>query len=251
MKFLKLLLFTYPIYCFGQISLSEIDFFRKITDPDVKSIIETGEAHCNSYFEKKRGNIEFNKNKFSNFFSCKYSIQRDRFYIYMLSVERIKNKSLRELCRSILIDQEYVADHMDTSLNYQKKDYLDGFFVENIFNDRVLSFKNNFSEDQLIIQNEINNFILNNRSKFSSNNEENNQLLKKEEKKLNKIYKKIISKSESELDKLIKNQLDKIVRYKIFVNDINTFTSYSCNWQPGKGLKPYVKREKFSEFENS
>ena len=28
------------------------------------------------------------------------------------------------------------------------------------------------------------------------------------------------------------------------------FKSYSCNWTPGKGLNPYVKREKFSEFEN-
>ena len=46
-------------------------------------------------------------------------------------------------------------------------------------------------------------------------------------------------------------ELNKIVRYKIFINDITTFTSYSCNWTPGKGLSPYIKKEKFSEFEKS
>ena len=102
----------------------------------------------------------------------------------------------------------------------------------------------------MILKNELNNFIISNRSNFSSNNKENNQLLKKEEKKLEKIYKKIITKSESDLDKVIKNELDKIIRYKIFVNDISNFTSYSCNWSPGKGLNPYVKKEKFSEFED-
>ena len=44
--------------------------------------------------------------------------------------------------------------------------------------------------------------------------------------------------------------LSKIVRYKIFVNDVKNFRSFSCNWSPGKGLDPYVKKEKFKEFEN-
>ena len=250
MRFLKSLILIYPLFCYGQISISEIDFFRKISNPNAIPIIENGVAHCNSYFEDKRGSNEFNKKKFKNFFSCKYSPLRDRFYIYMLSVERDKNKSLKELCKHILLDQPYVADHMDKSLIYQKKDYLNGFFIENFFNDRVLSFKNNYVEDQLIIKNEINNFIISNRSKFSSNNEENNKLLRKEEQKLEKIYKKVITKSESDLDKVIKNELDKVVRYKIFINDIANFSSYSCNWEPGKGLNPYVKKEKFSEFED-
>ena len=250
MKLLNLIILIFPIYFYGQISLSEIDFFRKISNPSTKPIIENGEGFCNRYFESKRGSSEFNKNKFKNFFSCKYSPLRDRFYIYMLSVQRDKNKSLKEFCKNILLGQPYVADHMDDNFIYQKKDYLNGFFVDNFFNDRVLSFKNNFAEDQMILKNELNNFIISNRSNFSSNNKENNQLLKKEEKKLEKIYKKIITKSESDLDKVIKNELDKIIRYKIFVNDISNFTSYSCNWSPGKGLNPYVKKEKFSEFED-
>ncbi len=250
MRFLKLLLLIYPLYFYGQISLSEIDFFRKITNPDSIPIVTNGENHCNDYFEKKRGSSQFDENKFKNFFSCKFSPKRDRFYIYMLSVERDKNIPLRDFCKNIILDNSYVADHMDKIYIYQKKEYLNGFFVENLFNDRVVSFKNNYEKDQQIINNEINNFIINNRSKFSSNNDENIKLLRKEKRKLEKIYRKVITNSESDLDRVIKKELDKIVRYKIFVNDIRTFTSYSCNWVPGKGLIPYVKKEKFSEFED-
>jgi len=67
---------------------------------------------------------------------------------------------------------------------------------------------------------------------------------------MNRIYKKIVSNTETDLDKIIKSELNNIVRYKIFVNDLKNFQSYSCNWKPGKGIEPYVKREKFSEFEN-
>ena len=28
------------------------------------------------------------------------------------------------------------------------------------------------------------------------------------------------------------------------------FKSYSCNWKTGKGLNPYIKIEKFKEFDN-
>ena len=251
MRFLKLLLLIHPLYFFGQISLSEIDFFRKITNPDSIPIIKNGEEHCNKYFEKKRGSVNFNENKFKNFFSCKFSSVRDRFYIYMLSVDRDKNKPIRNFCRDIIMDNPYVVDHLDKTFNYQNREYLNGFYVDNFFNDRVISFKNNYEKDQQIIKNEINNFIIKNRSKFSSNNEENIKLLKREESKLEKIYRKVITNSESDLDKVIKKELDKKVRYKIFVNDLGTFTSYSCNWEPGKGLIPYVKKEKFSEFEDA
>ena len=250
MRFLKLLLLIYPLYLSGQISLSEIDFFRKITNPDSIPIIKDGEKHCNNFFEKKRGSSQFNENKFDNFFSCKFSPTRNRFYIYMLAVERDKNIRLRDFCKNIILDNPYVVDHMDKIFINQKREYLNGFFVENFFNNRVVSFKNNYERDQQIIKNEINNFIISNRFKFSSNNDENIKLLRNEERKLEKIYKKVITNSESDLDRVIKKELDKIVRYKIFVNDINTFTSYSCNWEPGKGLNPYVKKEKFSEFED-
>ena len=84
----------------------------------------------------------------------------------------------------------------------------------------------------------------------SNNNEENNLIIEKEIKKINKIYKKIISGTKTELDVIIDQTLTDIVRYKIFVNDVANFKSYSCNWIPGKDKDPYVKREKFSEFEN-
>ena len=48
----------------------------------------------------------------------------------------------------------------------------------------------------------------------------------------------------------IKSKLDKLIRYKVFINDIKKFKSYSCNWKPGKGLNPYIKIEKFKEFDN-
>ena len=113
-----------------------------------------------------------------------------------------------------------------------------------------MSFTNEVNKDRLIINNEIDNFIIQNRKNFTDNNSLNNDLIQKEIDKIEKIYKKIANNSESDLEKLIKNQLNEIVRYKIFVNDTKNFISYSCNWQPGKGLIPYVKRERFSEFEN-
>ena len=75
-------------------------------------------------------------------------------------------------------------------------------------------------------------------------------MIEKQINKINKIYKKVISKSESDLDILITQILKDVVRYKIFVNDIKNFKSYSCNWKPNKDLVPYVKKEKYSDFEN-
>ena len=140
---------------------------------------------------------------------------------------------------------------MDVKFDYQNKEYLSGFFIDNLFNDKVINFTNEIAKDDLIINNEINNFILQNRKKFTNDNSLNNKLVSKEIEKINRIRRKLVKNSESDLDKVIKNQLKKIVRYKIFVNDTKKFISYSCNWQPGKGLVPYVKREMFNEFEKS
>ena len=68
--------------------------------------------------------------------------------------------------------------------------------------------------------------------------------------KLDSVYKKIISGEESNLDRVIRSELDKITRYKVFINDLEKLKTYSCTWTPGKGSKPYVKLEKFKEFEN-
>lgn len=114
-----------------------------------------------------------------------------------------------------------------------------------------MSFSNNYRQDQQLISNEIDNFILKNRDIFTNDNQNNNQILEREISKINKIYKKAVSQNKTSLEKVIKEQLQKTTRYKIFINDVKNFKSYSCNWMPGKGEIPYVKREKFSEFENS
>ncbi len=49
---------------------------------------------------------------------------------------------------------------------------------------------------------------------------------------------------------LINKKLRDIVRYKIFINDIKKFKSYTCNWKPGNGIEPYIKLERFKEFNN-
>lgn len=56
--------------------------------------------------------------------------------------------------------------------------------------------------------------------------------------------------SREENHPFIKSKLEKLIRYKIFINDFKKFKSYSCNWKPGKGLKPYIKIEKFKEFDS-
>lgn len=244
-----LLLFFYSSQSLSIITLEEIDYFNSISEKNYISIISSGTEFCNNYFSNQIGaaNIE---NKFKNIFLCKFSKKRNRFYIYMLSVDKKENIPLRDFCKQVIEEWPSVLDHMDEKLSFQNKDYLQGFYVENFFFDKVISFSNNFENDQLIIRNEIDNFILKSRDTFSENNKLNNQLIKQEQNKIQKIYKKIISKSMSDLDLIIKSQLKNIVRYKIFINDVKNFKSYSCNWMPGKGKIPYVKREKFSEFEN-
>jgi len=245
-----LLLFFYSSQSLTIITLEEIDYFNSISEKNNISIISSGTEFCNNYFSNQIGAVNI-ENKFKNIFLCKFSKKRNRFYIYMLSVDKKENIPLRDFCKQVIEEWPSVLDHMDEKLSFQNKDYLQGFYVENFFFDKVISFSNNFENDQQIIRNEIDNFILRNRDSFSENNILNNQLIKQEQNKLQKIYKKIISKSMSDLDLIIKSQLKNIVRYKIFINDIKNFQSYSCNWKPGKGFVPYIKREKFNEFENS
>ena len=233
---------------FSDLSLDEIDFLRSLSDPNSRSIIFSGENYCNNYFSSFRKTSKIME-KYQNFFMCKFSKKRNRFYIYMLAVDKNNSIPLKEFCTNLLQSWPQVYDHMNLRFILERKDYLDGFYIENIFNERILSFKDNYYLDQQEIKNQINAFILENRSNFNENNEMNNKILKNALSKINKIYKKIISGEVSNLDKVIKNNLNDIVRYKIFINDTKRFKSYSCNWQPGKDIYPYVKREKFSEFE--
>ena len=131
----------------------------------------------------------------------------------------------------------------------KKKEYLGGFFIENIFNNEVLQVSDNVFIDEQILNNEINKLIIANRDNFSEDNDKNNDFLQDQINSLNRIYKKVKNKEISDLDILIKNELDKITRYKVFINDIKKFKSYSCNWKPRKGLNPYIKLETYKEFE--
>ena len=231
----------------SSLTFEELDYIRSIANKDSISIIESGTRFCNDFFEK---NFPINEYKYKNFFTCKFSKIRNRFYIYKLAVEKKDSTNLKEFCSNILLSWPEIFDHMDENFKSQKKDYLNGFYVDNFFFDKVIDFSNKYDDDQRIITNEINIYILKNRNNFSNDNVENNILIKKEINKINKIYKKIISESKSDLDNLIIQILNNVVRYKIFINDIKNFKSYSCNWTPGKGIEPYVKRERFSEFEN-
>ena len=232
---------------FTKLTLEEIDHIRLFTDPNSNSIIQNGTSFCNDYFEK---NFSSEKYKYKNSFTCKFSKKRNRFYVYMVSVDKKGSTSLKEFCSDILLSWPDIYEHVDKNFKFQKKDYLSGFYVENFFYDKVIDFSDNYENDQRTISNELNNYILKNRNNFSDNNKENNLLIEKEIKKISKIYKKIISGTKTDLDNLIDQILTDIVRYKIFVNDVAKFKSYSCNWIPGKDKDPYVKREKFSEFEN-
>ena len=248
MKILSSVIFLFTPLIIGDVTLEDLDFFRNLSDSNSKSIIASGTEHCNKFFDKDNLSIDYQGYK--NFFLCKFSKKRNRFYVYMLAVEKKNKDKLKDFCKDIIKSWPEIADHMDAKFITQKKQFLGGFYINSLYNDKFLDFKNNYSQDQSIIHNEISNFILENRKDFTNNNYKNNEIIKREINKISKIYKKIINQDSSDLEKIIKIQLNKIVRYKIFVNDINNFKSYSCNWQPGKGLIPYVKKEKFSEFEN-
>jgi hypothetical protein len=147
--------------------------------------IDKGTNYCNKFFQEKMNSLKTEDTKFENFFICKFSKKRKRFYIYMLSEERDQKKSLKINCMDILNDSPWISDHMNPKFDYQNKKYLEGFF----------------------------------------NTQEKNKIQFKE-----KLY--------------------NIVRYKIFLNDTKKFKSYSCTWTPSKGMTPYIKLEKFKEFEN-
>jgi hypothetical protein len=147
--------------------------------------IDKGTNYCNKFFQEKMNSLKTEDTKFENFFICKFSKKRKRFYIYMLSEERDQKKSLKINCMDILNDSPWISDHMNPKFDYQNKKYLEGFF----------------------------------------NTQEKNKIQFKE-------------------------KLDNIVRYKIFLNDTKKFKSYSCTWTPSKGMTPYIKLEKFKEFEN-
>ena len=147
--------------------------------------IDKGTNYCNKFSQEKMNSLKTEDTKFENFFICKFSKKRKRFYIYMLSEERDQKKSLKINCMDILNDSPWISDHMNPKFDYQNKKYLEGFF----------------------------------------NTQEKNKIQFKE-------------------------KLDNIVRYKIFLNDTKKFKSYSCTWTPSKGMTPYIKLEKFKEFEN-
>ena len=245
-----IIFFLFSFQIFGDISLEELDLIRSFSGDGSQSIISNGTSYCNNYFSKKAGFLKTGNKDFKNIFLCKFSKKRNRFYVYMLSVQKKGKLPLKDFCTDILNQWPEILDHTDPKLKYQKKDFLRGFYVENFFYDKVLDFSNDYKRDQQLISNEIDNFIIKNRDSFSDNNQLNNQFIENEIKKINKIYKKILSQEITNLEFLINQQLDSVLRYKIFINDVKNFQSYSCNWKPGKGINPYVKREKFSEFEN-
>lgn len=250
MRLLITILFFISYQIYPQISLSDLDKFRSFAKPEEKSIIETGIDFCNKFFDDNKKIVISNNKNFKNFFTCKFSKKRNRLYIYMLSQMKEKDETVKETCKNIITSWPWILDHMDINLNYQTKDYLKGFYIENIFNNKIINFTNNLQNDTRLINNEINNLILENRDTFTTDNRKNNNFLENEIKNLNRVYRKILSRDESDLDIIIKSQLDEIIRYKIFVNDTKNYKSYSCNWKPGQGIIPYIKREKFSEFEN-
>tara|TARA_B100000925_G_scaffold281472_1_gene253293 strand:- start:419 stop:928 length:510 start_codon:yes stop_codon:yes gene_type:complete len=168
----------------------------------------------------------------------------------MLAVEKKGTEKLKDFCTKIINNWPLVTDHLDKNFPSENQPYLNGFYIENFFNKTVLDFSKNYKRDQRLINNEIDKYILENREIFTKDNIKNNEIIEKKLEKISSIYKKIIGEDISDLDKIIKNQLNKIVRYKIFINDTKKFISYSCNWEPKKGLEPYIKREKFSEFED-
>ena len=249
MKIHSIILFLFIPIVVGDITLEELDYFRVLSDPDSASIIESGTDQCNKFFDKD--NLSADYRGYKNFFLCKFSKKRNRFYVYMLAVEKKDKVKLKDFCKDIILSWPEIADHMDAKFVTQRKQFLGGFYVDYLYNGKFLELKNNYSQDQSIIHNEISSFILENRKNFTDDNYKNNEIIKKEISKISNIYKKVIDQDITDLERIIKIQLDKIVRYKIFINDTNIFKSYSCNWKPGKGIIPYVKLEKFSEFENS
>ena len=207
MKFL-ILLFFLSCNLFTNIKLEDLDYIRSLSDKDSISIIDSGTNFCNDYFEKNKSSSVIKK--YRNFFICKFSKKRNRFYIYMVNVEKKNSLSLKEFCKDFLNSWPEVQDHMNKKLSFQSKNYLGGFLTENYYNNRALIFTDNFLKDKRTISNEINNFIFENRSIFTDDNAKNNKIIETELNKIDKIYKKINSQSESDLHKIVKNTLYKM-----------------------------------------
>ena len=249
MKILIIFILSIPSIAFSLINLSDLDFFRKISMEKNISIINSGEKYCNKFFASE---IEINtlNYNYKNLFSCKFSKKRNRFYVYMLSENKINEEPIKVYCQKLIKNWPFITDHIDGFGFQIKKEHLKGFFIENIYNKKILEFTKDEKQNLQIINNEINKFIIEKRKIFTLNDVDNNKILENEISKIKRIYKKILSGKVSDLEKLIEMNLSMIVRYKVFVNDVKNFRSYSCNWTPGKGIEPYVKKEKFSEFEN-
>ena len=83
MKIIKIIFFVlFSNFIFGNLKLSELDSLRALTISDSISIISSGSNLCNKFFEENK-NLNTNPKKFKNFFLCKFSEKRNRFYIYI------------------------------------------------------------------------------------------------------------------------------------------------------------------------
>ena len=76
---------------FPKLTLEEIDLMRSYSDLDAKSIIQNGTSFCNDYFKRNFSSTELN---YQNSFTCKFSKRRNRFYVYMLAIDKKDSKSL-------------------------------------------------------------------------------------------------------------------------------------------------------------
>ena len=95
----------------------------------------------------------------------------------MLAVDKKSSSPLKEFCKEIIESWPELSDHMEIKFINNEREYLKGFFVDNLFNNKVLNFSKNLKRDELTINNEINNFILENRFNFSEDNLANNNMI--------------------------------------------------------------------------
>ena len=151
---------------FPKLTLEEIDLMRSYSDLDAKSIIQNGTSFCNDYFKRNFSSTDYD---YQNSFTCKFSKKRNRFYVYMLAVDKRDSKSLKKFCSDILLSWPDIYEHVDRKFKFKKIDYLSGFYIENFFYDKVIDFSDKYEDDQRIISNELNNYILKNRDNFSNN----------------------------------------------------------------------------------
>ena len=120
MKLLIIFIF-FSTSLISDITLEELDYIRSISEKDSKSIIINGTDFCNDYF-KKNSLFKLKENEFKNIFLCKFSKKSNRFYIYMLSIQKKEGKSLRKLCTDILNSWPEIFDHMESKFSYQRKE---------------------------------------------------------------------------------------------------------------------------------